>query len=242
MRESSNLPSLVRTILSQISQDFSLRFRKNILRQDPFLPWMKPREIEVFQDLFQRFQPRRILEWGAGYGTLFFSRICPPFEVWLSIEHHQPWFEKIGALNTDSRVEIVNVKPNDPILTDRFQDGNYRNFKDYIEFPANLDPFDLIIVDGRARMECLKRCRDFLNGRGVVILHDANRRHYRTFPGGFADNCLFQDYRTLEGGLWIASQDRTMEDLIDLGRHRQVWRVYQKFWKWFGWKWLRLNF
>lgn len=158
-----------------------------------------------------------------------FSEGLSAFEQWVSIEHHQAWVEKIGSLNTDSRVEIVHVKSKDSVLKDSFQDGSYEDFKDYIKYPENRDPFELIIVDGRARTECLKRCRGLLNGKGVVILHDANRKQYQPFPEGFVDNCLFYDYRTLEGGLWIASQDKKIEDLIDIFFHRQVWRFYQKF-------------
>ena len=195
-------------------------------------PWMKPREVEIIQSLLERGRPKRILEWGAGYGTIFFSQNCKEFENWVSVEHIGEWAEKIRSMNTDPRVEIVHIEANNPVLTDPGQDGGYDNFKEYIEYPTQLEPFDLIIVDGRARTECLKKSRNLLRGNGIVILHDANRKHYRPFPTGFTDEILFEDYRTLEGGLWIASMDGAIDLLIDVSRHRQVWEVYQKYGRW----------
>ncbi len=195
---------------------------------------MKHREVEIVQELLHRFQPKRVLEWGAGYGTVFFTEGYPALERWVSVEHDREWAEEIRALNKDGRVEIIHVRANDPVLTDRFQDGTYHNFKDYIEFPVQFKPFDLVLVDGRARTECVKKGREFLDRDGILILHDANRRFYRPFSRNYADHCLFQDHRTLDGGLWIASTDRSIKDLLDYPRHRRVWEIYEKCGKWLG--------
>ena len=135
-------------------------------------------------------------------------------------------------MNTDDRVSILHIEANDPELSDPGQEGGYDNFKEYIEYPVQLDRFDLILVDGRARNECLKRSGDLLRGNGILVLHDANRMRYRPLPENNADECLFQDYRTLEGGLWIATRNGRVEDLIDIQRHRQVWEIYRKYGKW----------
>ena len=223
---------VAKPILSQLSRDFTDRFRRKVLKKDPVRPWMKPREVEIVLELMRRKKPERILEWGAGYGTIFFSREYGEFEHWVSIEHNGEWAARIRDLNTDERVSILHVEANDPVFSDPWQEGGYENFKDYIEHPVQLDQFDLILVDGRARNECLKKSGDLLRENGILVLHDANRRRYRPLPENNADECLFEDYRTLEGGLWIATRNGRVDDLMDIRRHRQVWEVFRKYGKW----------
>lgn len=222
------MAGLTKTILSHLWQEFCTRFQRRVLKKSPLKPWMRPREVEIIQELLERAQPQRVLEWGAGYGTIFFAEGSASLEHWVSLEHDGVWAREIGALNKDSRVEIVHVKANDPVLTDRFRDGTYHNFKDYIEYPERLKPFDLVLVDGRARTDCMERARNYLKEDGILILHDANRSWYRTYPRHYADHCLFQDHRTEEGGLWIASLKRPVKDLVDYPRHRKVWRFFEK--------------
>lgn len=222
-----------RVILSQIGQDLRHRVCRRLLGRDPVWPWMKPREIEVMVDLLESLRPRRVLEWGAGYGTIYFTRSYSGFETWLSIEHIEHWAIELNRMIKDPRVEVVHVEASYPRGSElapvsSSHDGSYGDFKDYIEYPTTLEAFDLIIVDGRARLACLKKAVSYLNGRGVLILHDASRSQYHPLPAGYADSFFFRDYRA-EGGLWIASQDKAVAELIDLPRHRSVWKFYRRF-------------
>ena len=222
-----------KVILSQIKEDLRHRICRRFPGEDPLWPWMKPREIEIVLDLLAKLRPRRVLEWGAGSGTLYFTRAYSGFETWLSIEHVEHWAEKLNGMIEDPRVEVVHVEASDPRPSDanpvpHGQDGSYGEFRDYVEYPATLEAFDLILVDGRARSACLERGLSYLNGRGVLVLHDACRAQYHPLPAGFVDSLLFQDYRT-EGGLWIASEYKAVAELIDLPRHLSVWGFYRRF-------------
>ncbi|MCY3737505.1 MAG: hypothetical protein OXG13_13940 [Gemmatimonadaceae bacterium] len=182
---------------------------------------MKPREVEIIMDLLWRLRPRRVLEWGSGYGTLYFTRRYSGFDTWLSIEHSEEWAERIRHLNTDPRVEIVSVETGE-------------GFSGYVDYPSNRGAFDLVLVDGRARTACLARAPLYLSGRGCLILHDAGRGQYHPLPSSYEDNCSFGDYRD-EGGLWIASQERAISDLIDLPRHLSVWKLYRRYGRQINW-------
>ena len=222
-----------KVILSQIRKDLGQRIGRRLPGRDPLWPWMKPREIEIVLDLLAKLRPRRVLEWGAGSGTLYFTRAYSEFETWTSIEHVEHWAEKLNGMIKDPRVEIVHVEAGDPgppagESVSCSPDGTYAEFKEYVEYPATLAAFDLILVDGRARSACLQRAPACLNGRGVLVLHDACRAQYHPLPAGFADSILFQDYRT-EGGLWVASEDKAVAELIDLAHHLPVWRFYRRF-------------
>ncbi len=211
----------VKIVVSQIMQDLRYRFDRRVLLRSPVWPLMKPREVEVIMDLLWRLRPRRILEWGSGYGTLYFTRRYSEFDAWLSVEHSGEWAGRIRHLNTDSRVEIVSVETGD-------------GFSDYVDYPATRGPFDLVLVDGRARRACLDRAPHYLTGRGCLILHDAGRAQYQPLPSCFKDSCLCEDYRD-EGGLWVASQEQAISELIDLPRHLSVWKLYRRFGRQINW-------
>ena len=104
---------VTKVVLAQINQDLRYRFYRRILGRDPVWPWMKPREVEIVLDLLRQLRPKRILEWGAGYGTLYFTRAYSEFDTWLSIEHLQEWAGKLDGWNPDpeSRSSILGPIP-----------------------------------------------------------------------------------------------------------------------------------
>lgn len=202
-------------------QDLRYRFDRWVLGRSPVWPLMKPREVEIIMDLLRRLRPRRVLEWGSGYGTLYFTRRYSEFEAWLSIEHSEEWAGKIRHLNTDPRVEIVSVEARE-------------GFSEYVDYPSNRGTFDLVLIDGRARTACLAKAPGYLSGRGCLILHDAGRGQYHPLPSCYKDSCSFGDYRD-EGGLWVASQEQAISELIDLPRHLSVWKLYRRFGRQINW-------
>ena len=107
-------------------------------------------------------------------------------------------------------------------------------FSEYVDYPSNRGTFDLVLVDGRARTACLAKAPRYLSGRGSLILHDAARRQYHPLPSSYKDSCSFEDYRD-EGGLWVASQDQAISELIDLPRHLSVWKLYRRFGRQINW-------
>ena len=61
-------------------------------------------------------------------------------------------------------------------------DGDYEEFKDYVEYPKSLNrQFDVVWVDGRARVACAFSVirNNLLKPNGVVIIHDWERKHYK---------------------------------------------------------------
>ena len=64
-----------------------------------------------------------------------------------------------------------------------------------------------------------------------MVLHDANRSHYRSALPGLRHQALVEDARVESrspaGGLWLGSADRPIETLVDLKLHQRVWTVYR---------------
>ena len=61
-------------------------------------PWMRYREIEILKEILKKLRPKKCLEWGAGYSTLYFPKLLPEGTEWISIEHAKVWAEKVKHL------------------------------------------------------------------------------------------------------------------------------------------------
>src|ERR1035437_351058 len=117
--------------------------------------------------LFSLCKPHmNVLEWGSGLSTL---AMAPLVNTITSIEHHFGWYAEMKE-KIPKNVSLHFALPNNIEYQD---DGTYEDFKDYIEFPAILNTkFDLIFIDGRARMECAQAAIPLLAENGVIVIHD----------------------------------------------------------------------
>lgn len=221
------------SFVAQAAREYCDKVVERLLGRELRKPWMKYREIGIIEDLLRALRPRRVLEWGAGFGTLHFARLLPAESRWRALEHDEAWAMRIRKLASDPRISIHSVPPDRPDWDERDKDGIYEDFQAYVEFPSRFAPYDFILVDGRARESCLERAHEFLAPHGVVVLHDANRT-FRKAPGGmFPCETEFRDYRRWSGGLWIGSKGRPISSLIDLRRHGRIWRIYNSIGKGF---------
>ncbi|HKP97260.1 MAG TPA: hypothetical protein VJ385_16040 [Fibrobacteria bacterium] len=211
--------------LDQAVREYRDKVMERILRKQVRKPWMKYREIGIMEDLLNTLRPLRALEWGAGYGTSHFSRLLPPGGEWIAVEHDPEWAERIRA-EVPANVRVYAVPPEKNHWLPAEGDGSYGDFRNYVEFPARFGDYDFILVDGRAREACLRQARYLLAEGGVVVLHDANRDFLHKPWELYPRQIFFQDYRRYSGGIWIGSVDRDISSLMDLGRHRRIWSIY----------------
>ncbi len=130
-------------------------------------------------------------------------------------------------MNTHPDVTIVLKKANKFPFTDEHGDGAYDDFVDYIEFPSAGAKYDCIIIDGRARNDCLLKAQKILSEKGVIILHDANRKRYEKHLELFPEQAIFKDYRRTAGGVWLGTNGRPLNEIIDLKKHRRRWSLVQ---------------
>ena len=158
---------------------------KKILENGPEM-WMN--EIKYLKKLFIEQADRNgfinIIEWGTGNGTIYFSKFLEENGVkfkWYSIENFLPWHNKVMRMlkenNLSGKVSL-NLKclteESDKMLQER------ADMTEYIEFPKILGiRFNIILIDGRKRKECLDFAASVLAPGGVVVLHDAERVQYQ---------------------------------------------------------------
>ena len=162
-------------------------------KHNEYLPFMDETEIKAISCSFKIFhKPINVLEWGSGYSTTYFSRYLPEEgSEWHSIEHNSKWAEYVKSLVGHSEVANVHVHyvPNIGVYQEGIDDGSFEVFRDYVLFPLDLkNRFHIIMVDGRARIYCMKVGWQLLDNDGVMILHDAQRKQYNS---GIPNDCFW---------------------------------------------------
>lgn len=187
-------------------------------------------EIEVIKELLLCLQPRNCLEWGAGYSDIYFPKFVNKYAKWYSIEHDVKWFNEINAINRKKNVNMFLVQPNHFPWTDEHSDGSYSDLSDYIEFPFHLGKFDFILIDGRARKDCLVKCFNLINDKGIIVLHDAERKYYHEPFAMYRYQVMLSDYNYGNSGsmLWIGSKTLDVTDIINNSKFRKLWKAYNK--------------
>lgn len=123
------------------------------------LPWVTYPFIDFIEQKLQK--NLSVFEFGSGNSTLWYANKV--LKV-VSVEHDKAWYEK-----------IKNQLPSNAIL-------NYCELVrggDYSMFANNLgEKFDVVIVDGRDRVNCIKSSVSCLSDGGVMVLDDSERSEY----------------------------------------------------------------
>lgn len=153
---------------------------------DLISPFMTDGEIKFFKSLLS--EDYIVFEWGAGWSTLNFSKYVKEY---YSVEHDFKWY--IALLKKIHRnTKLYYVPPNSsdldwfPFLKGQkyadYDEGDCHSFRDYIEFVhiiGSLEKkFDIVLIDGRARVDCAIEILPYLNKDAVVFLHDFKRANY----------------------------------------------------------------
>jgi hypothetical protein len=118
----------------------------------------------------------RVFEWGGGGSTIYFlKKGC----LLTTVESSEVWVKelttRVDALPPDCRsrwdLRFVAVKNNaDPRIAD------------YIHEVTNGGPWDVVLVDGWSRFQCLLAARSTVRPGGVLVLDNANQQQFRDVP------------------------------------------------------------
>ena len=124
------------------------------------VPWMNYSVIEFLRSRLN--EELLVFEYGCGYSTLFFSRYVREVNA---VESKFDWYELIKS-QMPHNCEVV--------YKDLSADHQYEEA--ISTFQKN---YDLVVIDGRRRVECLRYLLPFLDERGAILLDDSSRRRYR---------------------------------------------------------------
>ncbi|WP_266169825.1 class I SAM-dependent methyltransferase [Dyella subtropica] len=120
------------------------------------IPWFTYPAIALLSDRVRASW--RVLEFGAGMGTLWWSQRVR--EV-TAVEHSSTWASQVAA---QCSARILRAA-DDTVAS-------------YVGSAHGSGPYDVVIVDGLYRNECLEAATDLLGSGGVIILDDAQREEY----------------------------------------------------------------
>jgi|LakMenEpi03Aug12_release.lakeMendotaPanAssembly.Ray.scaffolds.fasta_scaffold323970_3 hypothetical protein len=117
---------------------------------------------------------KKVLEYGSGSSTIQIGKKC---KFIVSVEHQENWYNKIN-IELPSNAEILFRLPSLPYI-EGGHDGTYDEFKSYVEAPLGKGTFDVILIDGRARVSCASIAHKLSNDKTVIFIHDFDRPEYQ---------------------------------------------------------------
>jgi len=130
---------------------------------EPWLVYTATNQLEEYLT-----KDKSVFEWGCGGSTIWYS--CRAKQV-VSIEHNNSWFEKVSE-----RVHQLML----PNVRMYLRGGN--EYAEYVAAPQEFDEmFDLVVVDGRQRVRCIKTGMPLVKPGGWLVLDNSERSRYQ--PG-----------------------------------------------------------
>lgn len=164
-----------------------LGFQNSTLLMNLDLPWWPFSAIKYIEGKL-RDQQFKVFEWGSGASTVWLSRRVQSV---VSVEHDVGW---ANTVNLElSKRELRNVSlcsiPPQNSDTPRIPSGKSGflnlDFSNYVDSITKFGNFDLIVIDGRARVDCWKQACVHLKQGGYIVFDNYNRSRYQIDTKGF---------------------------------------------------------
>lgn len=151
------------------------------------VPWWTYRAISAVEEALAARPQARVFEWGSGASTFWLAARAAGVA---SVEHDRAWHALMQArlaaapqLAGRVRLDLVEpgglAAPGDPFGSEK--SGRIgRSFEAYARrIEATGGPYDLIVIDGRARSACLRLAQAHLAEGGLIVFDNAHRARYR---------------------------------------------------------------
>ncbi len=142
-------------------------------------PWWTYPAISQVDGFLEGRTSRRAFEYGSGASTLWLAERCESVD---SVEHDAPFAELVrDRMPANVRLHVIEPTRGDAPRVGSARSGyDDADFSDYV---AAIDSvggdFDVIVIDGRARVACLEHASAHLAADGVIVFDNSDRRRYR---------------------------------------------------------------
>lgn len=123
------------------------------------LPWVTYSFIDFIKERINKTQ--NIFEYGSGSSTIFYAKKAGTVT---SVEHDKGWFDMVKN-TSPANAEMI--------FCELVKNGEYSKKASLLN-----KKFEIIIVDGRDRVNCCKYSVDALSNNGVIVLDDSEREVY----------------------------------------------------------------
>ena len=146
------------------------------------VPWWTYDAINEIEAFLTTHPNARVLEFGSGASTVWLGHRAGSVK---SIEHDSDWYNLVKQrVRLFSNVEIVLRKPEVAMPDGKYTSakGGFKglSFRNYVcEAKNGSNPYDLIIIDGRARNDCFEIAKLHLVDGGLILFDNTLRKRYR---------------------------------------------------------------
>ena len=125
--------------------------------------------------------PVRVFEWGSGASTLWLAKRV---DAVTTVEHHRGFAEHIAPnLAEHPNITSLIIEPATSSTPEVPSAKEGHKGLDFAAYVAAIDdaggPFDLIVIDGRAREACLRAGLPHLAPGGLIVFDNTRRKRYR---------------------------------------------------------------
>jgi hypothetical protein len=124
------------------------------------VPWLTYPAVEFLKKRINR--EMSVFEYGCGASTLWWAlRVKNVF----SVEHDKTWYDKT----------VINIPRNVNLMHMEIDQNNY-----YSKIVKEYDgKFDIVVIDGRDRVNCAMNSVGSLKSNGIIIWDDSDRSEYQ---------------------------------------------------------------
>ncbi|MDB5273744.1 MAG: FkbM family methyltransferase [Chitinophagaceae bacterium] len=138
----------------------SYRSKKSIDKENKSIPWLTYPFVHFLNKRLQKNFD--MFEYGSGNSTFWYAERLKSVDA---VEHHYQWFQYVDS-----------QKPNNVQLNYVPLDYNGKYCR---TVHLSQKPYDIIIVDGRDRNNCMTEAVKALKPEGVIILDNSERTEYQ---------------------------------------------------------------
>ena len=148
-------------------------------------PWWTYGAIDAVEEHLRRCDgAARVFEYGSGASTIWLGQRSGEVH---SVEHDGGFAAVMRQLLTDAGldgtvtlIEVAAVPSADPLTRSGRKGEGGVDYTDYVRCIEGVGgPFDLVVVDGRARVACGLAAIPHLAPGGVIVFDDSQRPRYR---------------------------------------------------------------
>lgn len=137
----------------------SYQSHKPVDKEGNPLPWLALPLVDFLEERLNKDMD--IFEYGAGNSTLYFA---PRVGSTTSVEHNEEWYAIVQKMKpSNSEIILESVENKNAYPEKAFTSGK---------------KFDIILIDGRRRVECCAPSAKALKQGGVIIYDDSHRDRY----------------------------------------------------------------
>ena len=146
------------------------------------VPWWTYRAIDQVDAFLKQKPEARVFEYGSGASTIWLAKRAGSVH---SVEHDSDWFELMQSRIAPYAGVSLKLVPtdltrsSDPLFHSMKEGYAGQSFEAYARTISSFEgPFDLIVIDGRARAACLAMAEKHLTPDGMIVFDNTKRNRY----------------------------------------------------------------